>query len=304
MSELAKLAEWTVPPNEIDQLGHMNISFYERRAVQGAERLLELSGAGPAELAAQGLKLAVVDRHARYRREQLQGAPLNLAGGVLAASPKRFDVYLEMSNPAQGAMASDFQLGVELQDRAARTAAPIPPPWLAAAEGWRIEPPPRHRPLRLTVERTGRNVTAADFLRVGLASHNRREITAEACDEDGYVTPKPFAREGVRTRAGVTENMWFALAGYAWPSLEMRTLLFRTARVGDVLEAYEAILHVGHKTLQWGVWVFEAKSGALVSITQQFNIFFNLTARRAEDMPSDLRERLTALATPHLFVGH
>jgi acyl-CoA thioester hydrolase len=304
MSELAKLAEWTVPPNEIDQLGHMNISFYERRAVQGAERLLELSGAGSAELAAKGLTLSVSDRHARYRREQLEGAPLILAGGVLAASPQRFDVYLEMSNPAQGAMASDFQLGVELQDRATRTPAQIPASWLAGAERSRIEPPPRHRPLRLTVERMGPSVTPADFRRVGLASHNRREVTPEACDADGFVAPKPFAREGVRTHAGVTENIWFAQAGYAWPSLEMRTLLLRAARAGDVLEAYEAILHAGHKTLQWGVWVFEANTGSLVSITQQFNIFFNLTARRAEDMPHDLRERLAGLATPDLFVGH
>jgi acyl-CoA thioesterase FadM len=149
----------------------------------------------------------------------------------------------------------------------------------------------------------GADLAPADFARLGIAAHLRREIASEECDADGFFAPSPpkiTARNGVYNQ-GIMDQVWGTVPGFAWPALEMRTLMPRTPRRGDVLETYSALLSVGHKVMQSGFWTFEARSGALVAVMQQVNIFFELAARRAQDMPADVRERLTRLATPGLI---
>jgi len=302
MNELTGLAEWTVPDEEIDHLGHMSTLFYAHRANQAALRLLETLGAGPADLAAAGLVAAVVDRHTLFRREQLARAPLTLAGGVAGVGPQRLDVYAEMANAATGDLAATFNLGVEVQRRDARTPADMPSAWRQAAAAWRIEPPARSHPRTLPLDRMGADLTAADLARIGIAPHLRREILPEECDADGVFSPPPprlVAKNGVYNQ-GIMDQVWGTVPGFAWPALEMRTLAPRTPRQGDVLETYSALLSVGHKVMQSGFWTFDARSGALVAVMQQVNIFFDLAARRAQDMPAEVRERLTRLATPGL----
>jgi acyl-CoA thioesterase FadM len=303
VNALTPLAEWNVPQDEIDHLGHMSTLFYAQRAEQGVARIVEQLGGAPGELAAAGLIAAVVDQHTHFRREQLAGAPLTLAGGVVAQSAERIDLYQEMANAGTGEAAAMFRSGVQLRHRATRLPASIPAPWLEAAAARPIEPPARSRPRSLPLERMGADLTLDDFARAGIASHQRREITAEICDADGFLAPAPPRLVGAKGpyNQGVMDQVWGAAAGFVWPALEMRTLSPRAARQGDVLDVYTALLSVSHKIIHSGIWVFEARSSALVSVSHQVNIFFKLSTRRPQDMPADLRERLTGLAHPELL---
>jgi acyl-CoA thioesterase FadM len=303
MTELTRLDAWSVPQDEIDHLGHMSTLFYAQRADQGAARMLELLGAAPGALAQAGLTAAVVDRHTHFRREQLAGAPLTLAGGVAAASPARIDLYQEMANARTGEPVAMFRSGVQLQRRDTREPASLPAQWLAAATARLVQPPARSLPRSLPMERMGADLTLADFARVGIASHLRREITAEACDADGFlVPPPPKLVSGTRFyNQGVMDEVWTAVPGFVWPALEMRMLGLRAPRQGDVLDTYTALLSISHKIMQSGIWVFEARSQALVQVIHQVNIFFNLGVRRPQDMPAQVRERLGRLACPELF---
>ena len=303
MTDLTRLAEWTVPPDEIDYINHRSTLFYALRSNAGALQLVEGLAGGPEALAAAGLGLAVVDEHTLFRREQRLDAPLTLAGEVIAADAGAIGVHAEMANAATGELAATFRLQVQPQRRPDRAPASIPAAWLEAAAARRIEPPARSHPRSLPLERMGAELGVADFARTGVASHHRREIAAEACDAEGFLAPRrpklTWTQDYVSR--SVMDQVWGCCPGFVWPALEKRALTLRPVRQGDVLESYEALLSVSHKVMHSGLWVFEARSGALVSVTHQVNVFFSLETRRSLDMPLEIRELLDGLAQPELL---
>jgi len=317
MNELTSLAEWNVPAEEIDSLGHMSTGQYARRALDGWTQVLTGIGAVPAALVASGLTAAAVDQHVLFRREQLVDAPLALAGGVLAAEGPHIDVYQEFTNTASGDIAAMFRTRIELQKLANRAPSRLPLPWLQAAQVKRIDAPPRSQPRTLTTDSLGASLTLADLQAAGIRSHLRREITPDLCDAEGFLIPPvppktvPKALPGAggvgmkSNNQGVLDQVWGHLEGYVWPTLETRVLTLRTARAGDVLDSYAALLSVGHKVIHSAVWVFEARTGALTSVAHMVSVFFSYAARRTLDMPPEERQRLESFATPQLLApGH
>jgi acyl-CoA thioesterase FadM len=257
----------------------------------------------PGALAEAGLVATVADRHTHFRREQLEGAPLSLVGGVCAAEPQRLELYQEMTNTATGESSAMFRTAIRLRHVATREPAPFPSAWLEAAAGRLIPAPTRSQPRTLALDRMGADLTPEDFARVGLTSHVSREITAKDCDAQGFYVPPPptLIRPAEGWNQGVMDHVWGAVPGHAWPALEMRVLTPRIPRQGDVLQSYTALLSAGHKIIQSGTWVFEARTGALTSVHQQVTAFFDLSTRKTLDMPVDLRARLAELATPDLL---
>ena len=148
MNGLEPLAEWVVPPNEIDTLGHMSTTQYARRVLAGWARILGDLGATQDALAGAGLVAAPVDQHVLYRREQVAGARLSLAGAVVAAGGTRIEVYQEFANTGSGDLAAMYRSTIELQDRGGRTPVALPAPWLEAARSRAIgaRAPPAAQP--------------------------------------------------------------------------------------------------------------------------------------------------------------
>jgi acyl-CoA thioesterase FadM len=303
MTELTRLAEWTVPPDEIDHLDHMSTLFYAFRAEQTAMRLVESLAGGAEDLSTAGLTAMIVDRHTNFLREQRGDARLAMSGGFVGAAGARLDLYLEMSNAVSGELAATFLVQVELQDGGTREPAPMPASWIAAATAHRIERPAHGAPRTLTLERTGGRLTLADFARAGIVSHERRAVAAADCNADGvFETRRPQLTPPARFRTtGVMAKIWSISPGFAWPALEKRSLHLRALRAGDVLDVYEALVEVSRKVIVWGVWTFNARDQALVMVSRNVNAFFNLETRRTEDMPADLQGRLREAATPELL---
>jgi acyl-CoA thioesterase FadM len=301
-----RLAEWTVPTDEIDHLDHMSTVFYAWRADQAALQLVEALTGGALDPPAEGLTLAVVDRHTHFRREQRLGAPMAIAGGVTSAAGSRIGVYLEMSNAASGDLAATFNLQVELQARPSRAPVRVPQAWIAAAMSRRIEPPQRSHPRTLSAGKIGERLRPQDFGRAGVANHVRRAVTENECGPDGFLATARPQLQPVEDhpRTGVMADVWNSCPGYFWPAIEQRALKLRAVRCGDVLESYEALLSVHAKAMHSAVWTFEAASGALVEIRHQVNVFFNARSRRAEAMPAKVRDRLNGLVSPDLVSLH
>jgi acyl-CoA thioesterase FadM len=303
LSDLPRLAEWTVPADEIDHIDHMGTAFYAWRIGLEVERLVEgLSGA-PGALAAEGLKLLVADRHTHYRKEQRLGAPLVLDGGVTSADGGRFGVYMQMANAETGDLAAMFNMLVEARAVATGAPAPFPASWLQTASSCLVEAPARSRPRSLTPDKSGADLTVADFHRLGTAPHIRLEIRPEACDADGWLrTVKPrFVPENHIPQVGVMSQVWNCAPGYFWPMIEQRDVMLRIPRAGDVLETYEAMLKVDNKAIHSANWVFEAKTGALTEVRHMVTVFFSGETRHAASLPPDLRERFEGLAQPQLL---
>jgi acyl-CoA thioester hydrolase len=295
LTALTPLTEWTVPREEIDHIDHMGTAFYAWRAERDVLRFIEdLCGPAP------GLKLAVLDRHTHYRREQRLGAPLRMTAGVTSASHARLGVYMEIANTVTGELAAMFNLEVEARHRADGASAPIPDPIRAAAAARLIEPAARSRPRSLTPDKTASHLTPADFQRAGIVPHIRQEIPAEACDAEGFLIPaRPVFRPDTHIpRVGVMADVWTGSPGHFWPMIEQRDVKPRTPRAGDVLETYEALIKVEHKAMHSANWVFEARGGALVEASHMVTVFFSAETRRAVGIPPDLRARLDSLARP------
>jgi acyl-CoA thioesterase FadM len=281
-STLTILAEWNVPPDEIDHIDHMGTAFYAYRAEQGALRLIERLF---------GLTGLVADRHIHYRREQRLGAPLRLSAGVTGASGSQIAVYAEIANAESGQPAAEFNLQVELRSRLEHAAFP------------QIIPPARSRPRSLPYEKLAPHLRPANFERVGIASHTRQEIRAEACDADGCLraTKPKFIPEDHVPTTGVMAGVWRYAPGYFWPAVEQRDLRFRVPRRGDVLETYEAVLGVEGKAVHSANWIFEAASGELVEARHMITVFFDSRTRRSESLPPDLLGYLNGVARPELL---
>ena len=78
--------------------------------------------------------------------------------------------------------------------------------------------------------------------------------------------------------------------GWAW--METRTVDLRRPQAGDVLRATEADLALGKKTRHARRWVFNLTRGELAGMEDAVAIALDLDARRAMDIPSDLRTAL------------
>jgi acyl-CoA thioesterase FadM len=276
----------------------MGTAFYAWRAERDVLQFVE--GLGALD---PGLKLAVVERHTHYRREQRLGAPLLMAAGVTSAGPARIGVYMEMANTATGELAAMFNLEIDARNRADGTPAPFPDAWRQAAAAQLVEPAARSRPRSLTPDKTGAHLTPTDFHRAGIAPHIRQEIPAEACDADGFLIPaKPvFRPETHIPDVGVMADIWTGSPGHFWPMIEQRDFKPRTPRAGDVLETYEALIKVEHKAMHSANWLFDAATGALVEARHMVTVFFSAETRRSVGIPPDLRERLDGLVRPGLL---
>ena len=300
---LTCVAEWNVPPDEIDHIDHMGTAFYAYRADQSALHLIERLAASPHGAAFADLVGTVADRHIHYRREQRLGAPLRLTVGVTGAKGSRICFYAEIINAETGEAAAIFNMQVELRRDRLDTPAPVPRAWLEqGAQAWMV-PPPGSGPRTLSDERLGQRVSRADFERLGVASHSRQEIRAEACDAAGFLkkTKPKFNPEDHIPQTGAMARVWNYAPGYFWPAVEQRDLRFRVPRRGDVLESYEAVVGVSDKVVHSAVWVFEARSGDLVDVRHMVTVFFAAETRRSENIPAELLRYLKSLAKPELL---
>ena len=84
MSQLRRTYEGSVPPEEIDHLGHMNVRFYATKARAASASLLADYGLSPDACAERGVRMAIPDAFTLHLREQLEGARLVVDTGVLS----------------------------------------------------------------------------------------------------------------------------------------------------------------------------------------------------------------------------
>ena len=116
--ELHRLHSSVVAPEQIDQLGHMNVRFYGTLAMAASRALAEefelTRGAG------ESVQLAYTDMYTRHYREQLEGALLEVRGGILDANETQLRVYHELVNAEREELSATFVHVIQLQDPGAQ----------------------------------------------------------------------------------------------------------------------------------------------------------------------------------------
>jgi acyl-CoA thioesterase FadM len=298
------LHQTEVASDQIDHLGHMNVRFYSAHARTGAEAVLASIG-----LTADDRRTVVGrDVYVRHHREQLVGAPLEVRGGVLDASPDRIRLYEELVNPEAGEVAATFVLSFDLADRSGRARVAIDEAVLDAARSATVALPDHGRPRSISLEEdpTARP-PSLDVLRDrGLAIRQIRPID-DSLEADG---------DGVVSSAWVGELVWGGepapgadfrplepLPGggaMGFATMETRAAWARPARRGDRVQSFGAELDIQSKTMLSRHWLFDVDRSELIAVFTVVNVAFDTGSRRAIVIPDAVRERISRRFHPDL----
>ena len=297
-----------VTPDQIDHLGHMNVRFYGAHARTGADQLLADIGLR----ADEGRALVGRDVYVRHHREQLVGAPLEVQGGVLDASPTRVRFYEELLNSDSREVAATFVLGFELADRSSRAPVELGDAVVAAASRDTVEVPEHGRPRSISLDDDP--VAAAPAVEVllerGLALRQPRVIAGDeiAVDLDGYVSPATAGELmwGGEPVEGHEFRPLEPLPGgntMGFATMETRSTWARPPRVGDRVQSFAAELDLKAKTMLTRHWLFDVERGDLLVVFTVVNLAFDVGNRRAIAIPDGLRARLEERLQPDLLTG-
>ena len=305
------LHESVVLPSEIDALGHLNVRHYLARMDRGIRTLLERQ-----DITVAGSTVARrVDTYSRFRREQFEGAKLHTQGGTLGLTENGLQCYVEIQNSESGDVAASFIATIALVDVETQRPLPFPSALEATASEFAVEVPRYGRPrsLTLTPPRTDVDAETLDELvpetgATGMMSGKRQAIVlAEDVDENGWLREDidvmflPFIRQveagGPPPGPPVFESKDGRRIGIAM--METRNLRYRQPREGDELRYFGADIAITEKSRHSRRWAFAA-NGQLLGISDSVGVCIDLDARRAVDMPEDLRETAEANLLPHL----
>ena len=289
------LHQTVVTPDQIDHLGHMNVRFYGVAARHGARALLGALGAEPAS----PTELVGRDLYVRHHREQLEGASLEVRGGVLDVTEGRIRLYEELVNPATNEVAATFVLGYDRIGIDGERLA-LPAGVVEAAGRARVTMPEHGRPRSISMDEDP--TTDAPPLAVlqerGLALRQVRVVDESAePDEDGVVPPTsiPELIWGGEPVAGAEFRPLEPLPGggsMGFATMETRSTWARAARLGDRVQSFHAELDIQAKTMLTRHWLYDVDRAELVAVFSVVNVAFDTTARRAIVIPDSVRERL------------
>jgi acyl-CoA thioesterase FadM len=282
-----------VTADQIDHLGHMNVRYYGENARIGAGRLLASVGLDP-----DAARAAIQrDTYTRHHREQLVGAPLEVRGGVLDATPERIRLYEELVNADTDDVAATFVLTFAVPDGDAPT--PLTGDVLAAARSATVSMPEHGRPRSISLEDDPAGAAPAPSVLVerGLAMRLPRTVTAIETAGQRSVAPNALAELvwGGEPAPGrefrpLEDTDDGSQIGFA--ILETRATWVRDASVGDRVQSFGAELAVESKTMLSRNWLVDMGRDELIGVFTVVNIAFDVGARRAVVIPDEVRARL------------
>jgi acyl-CoA thioesterase FadM len=298
-------SESRVEPAEIDNLGHMNVRVYARKAARGTLNLAAHLGLGFDRLRDERAVVQIMDVHTRFYREQLEGAPLAVRGGVRQAGPERIDSYVEMFNRETGDVAATFNHGFGVFDGATRAPRVIPADVLEAAAATTIEWPERGRPRSLPIEPVAplsREAAQAEGSFVRFPSYT---IEAAECDGYGFMDisdAKTIALARMPIKIQMKHRVFDPAVAHrvAIATMESRHVMFRVPKLGEPIVSETRHADVTAKTVVFQHWSYNEDTGEPISLGLQFGLAFDLDARRSTEFPPAMREALAANKRPDI----
>lgn len=261
----------TVTPDQIDDLGHMNVRWYGHSARAGTAELCQRLG-----LAAP----TITSAYTRHHHEQLEGSALEVRSGVLGEG-QRLRLYHELRNRADNDLAATF---VHELDH-----PPVEVPFIELPENG------RPRTLDLATDRLAGAPTLAEVRRRELAIRSERTVTAD------NLHPNDLIWGGDRPGG---ESSWIHETTdgdrIASATMESRFWMRSFPAVGTRIQSFVANVHIGDKIVHEVGWVFDLERDDVVVAYEGVDLAFSITQRRSVVMPPEVRERELAQYHPDL----
>jgi acyl-CoA thioester hydrolase len=311
---MQRFYEGTVKPEQIDNLGHMNVRFYGVIAASAADALVAALGLESDALGELNARLLTSEAYTRFHREQLDGARLAVRGGVLVAEKTALDIYLELINDESGEVSATYRQKLALVDLPTHKPVAFPEELIAEAEEQIVELPPHGRPRSLPWGGARTDLTLAEFQERGVVGSETYTVEEGDCDEHGFLRLQGahglafvgrmhvhrLMRRRFRGGRGVPvfEHPGGQRVGSA--TAETRLVVLATPRVGDTLRTFTAYVQIERKIQQSAHWTFNTETGALLGVNNQLNIAFDLARRRSTELPAEMRANFEANYHPDL----
>ncbi|MBW2313029.1 MAG: thioesterase family protein [Deltaproteobacteria bacterium] len=302
--ELRLVHEATVAEDWIDHLGHMNVRYYHEQALRGSEVLAVEHGLGRGVCDALGGVFELRETFTRHYREQLVGAPLAVRGGVLAVRGDGLRLYLELLNPEAGERAATFVHELGLRDADAGRPLPLPE-MVARSAGNAVVPWPEHgRARTLDLERVPPAPGLDEARRLGLAMRKERLLGPDDCDGETRFPASLYqdlfwGGEPVRESPIGPHLRPLPDGGkLGWATLESRGIWHELPRAGTRIQSFGAEVEITNKVTTRHMWVYDVESSALLCTSSIVNLAFDVTRRRAVEIPPDAREIFEAQYHP------
>ena len=288
--------EGRVEAGDIDNLGHMNVRIYARKAALSSKALAAHLGLDAATLQATGCIVQDYDNHVRFYREQLEGAALIVHGGVIEATPEKITAYFELSNATNGDRAATFNNTFRLADSKTHAPKLFTDDVVAKAQALKVSWPDHGRPRSIPLDTVRNDITLQQMadkqVMVRLEPYT---IQAEDCNAEGFMdisdgTSLAFAKLPIKFERQKGESNGWGDDNMAMATMESRQYLFENPRLGDTIVTRSTHLAVSRKTLHSVHWSFNNDTGKPLSMIAQIGLGFDLIERRSREFPPQMRE--------------
>lgn len=318
MNELKLLNESVVEESEIDALGHMNVRYYLTRAAEANQRVFDEAGLSN-QLSTNQI-FRKVDTYTQFRKEQFAGATLQTFGGLVNSEGSvgldGLRSYFEIRNPKTEALAATFIMTTQVIDTVSQQTKTTPSLTPSAGRDYLVTIPKHGMPRSLKLN-TPSPVTLEKLESVvsddpipGMGSGRRTgQVLPEDCDSAGRLRedldlmfvmfrpqpgddPDSFGPPLQRDAQG---------RRYSWAMLETRSVVLGRPMSGDKVISIGADVAQGDKWRQSRRWMFVRDTGVLLGISDTLGICIDLDARRAINMPDDVKAEISKNSLPELI---
>lgn len=278
---------------ECDQMGHLNVRHYFARANEGLAVLLLKLGLGPVHLREQGLMLRARDQHVRFSRELRPGAAYSVHAGVVSQTESALITYQELRT-GHGEVCTTIITELCLLDVSPLALRAMPAAVLEAAQAARCEIPSYGAARGVSREPSHYRPTHHEAVERGLIGAYLGPLLADDCDARGVMRESACM---ARISDGIP-HFFRALnegprpTGIGGAAVEYRFVFHDWPRASDVIEVRSGLNAVGNKTLHMNHFIFNVETGHCIAASEAVAVWFDLNARKAVEMPADVRAQL------------
>ncbi|CAN7179071.1 acyl-ACP thioesterase [Phenylobacterium sp. LjRoot219] len=284
LGEAVEVWRGSVATWECDSMGHLNVGFYQAKAMEGLVGLAAELGMPSAFAPHADATLIVREQHIRFLREAQVGARLHIEAGVLEMGEDEARVLLLMRHH-DGELAASFQLLVAHATAREGRAFPWPVWARERAQRLMIEAPEKARPrsVALGPVQSSANLERAHALglkRIGLGAWRPGDV-----DPFGRMrTELVMARisDSVAHLMGAVLAEMAAAAGRQPGAviLEYRLLYLDWPRMGDRWELRSALSGGDPRLRRMVHWFFDPTTGQPFAAAEAVAAVFNPEARK------------------------
>jgi acyl-CoA thioester hydrolase len=290
---------------ECDEMGHMNVRFWVRRALDGMMLMATELGCERAFAPEATATLLPVRQHIRFLKEAREGAPLFFRGGVVAIGEADITFYGEIVHTLDGAIGATFLTKMVHAEAKTGRAYPWPARTAAIAAGMLVEVPTHGSPRSIRFDGPTDAFEAASLVSRGFQQVGLSAVRIEDVDVFNRLYPEGMigrvstgvpnlmtawreettaelsAQDGQPRKAGAAV-LEYRLDYQSWPG------------VGDFVAVYSGVSDVAEKTNTLKHVLCHPVTGEVFCICEAVAVTFDLVARKVIAIPPEARAKLEA----------